>query len=219
MPRNTTATAATTVVQQARIEALQDESGWPRLYTYPVNGETIIGQFRRYITREDATCIDRALYDFLMMVCGFIAEYGLIPPDGGFRIVWAEPAALIEELARGAAATRTGRVQRVYRDGMTDVEVLAAIDELAGEHQATCRAGRAQRALNHDISAAVKLLEPHGFTIVPPGWRLSERDEPATAGQQPPGSLADALMRLAQANGLMLAAPPAVDATGQIRLL
>lgn len=169
--------------------------------------------------REDATCIDRALYDFLMMVCGFIAEYGLIPPDGGFRIVWAEPVALIEELARAAAATRTGRVQRVYRDGMTDVEVLAAIDKLAAEHQAACRAGRAQRVLNHDVSAAVKLLEPHGFTIVPPGWRLSERDEPATAGEQPPGSLADALVRLAQANGLMLAAPPAVDATGQIRLL
>jgi len=74
----------TTPVQQQRVEELQDENGWPRIYTYPVQGKTIVGEFRRYVTREDAACIGRALYDFLMMVCGFIAEYGLVRQTADF---------------------------------------------------------------------------------------------------------------------------------------
>jgi hypothetical protein len=204
--------------QQDRVAELQDENGWPRLYTYPVQGKTIIGQFRRYVTRQDAQCIEPALYDFLMSVCGFIAEYGLVPPDGGFRSKWAEPASLLEELANGGRAQRDyGRVERVYTDGMTDVEVLKEIDELADEHRAACEEGRTQRAFERDISIAVKLLEPYHFTIVPPGWTLTDTPDTSTCDGYPTGSLAHALVQLAAANGLALIAPPSVEANGQTR--
>ncbi len=206
--------------QKARIAELQDENGYPRLYAENVQGKTIIGQFRRYVTREDACCIEKALYDFLMMVCGFIAEHGLVPPDGNFRSKWADPASLIEELANGGRAQRSyGTVAHVYQDGMTDVEVLAAIDKLADEYRQVCRAGRARRAFEQDISAAVRLLDPHGFTVVPPGWTLTKSTEHGVTDQHPDGSLAQALVRLAAANGLSLIAPPAVEHNGQTRLL
>jgi len=212
----------TTAPQQARLEELQDENGWPRIYTYNVQGKTIIGQFRRYVTREDASCIERALYDFLMGVCGFIADYGLVPPDGGFRIKWAEPADLIEELHHGTLDKwRRREAQRVYADGMTDVELLDAIEALADEHHPACALGRADRRFNKEISIIIKLAETHHFTVVPPGWQLAPGDQAPAAGDtgERPGSLADALVRLASGNGLTLIAPPAVDADGQVRLL
>jgi hypothetical protein len=211
-----------TPAQQARLAQLQDENGWPRIYTYNVQGKTIIGQFRRYVTREDSSCIEKALYDFLMGVCGFIAEYGLVPPDGGFRIKWAEPASLIEELRHGALQRwRRREAQRVYADGMTDLEVLDAIEALADEHTERCGEARGRREFDRDISIAIKILEPHRFTIVPPGWQLTPADHAQPAGDtgERPGSLADALIRLAASNGLALHAPPAVEADGQVRLL
>jgi hypothetical protein len=211
-----------TAAQQRRVEELQDENGWPRIYTYPVQGKTIIGQFRRYVTQEDSEQIGHALYDFLKGTCGFIAEHGLIAPDGNFRMKWAEPADLMQELANGISggAARRGRAQIVYADGMTDVEVLAAIDKLADEHRAGCEQGRSRRRFNREISIAISVLEPHGFTIVPPGWRLASNDERAGSGpQERPGSLAAALVHLAARNGLTLIAPPAVEADGQVRLL
>ncbi|MGH2903066.1 MAG: hypothetical protein ACRDK7_05700 [Solirubrobacteraceae bacterium] len=211
-----------TPAQQARLAELQDENGWPRIYTYTVQGKTIIGQFRRYVTREDSSCIEKALYDFLMGVCGFIAEYGLVPPDGGFRTRWAEPASLIEELRHGALqGWRRREAQRVYADGMTDLEVLDAIEALADEHNERCSQARAQREFDRDISVAIKCLEPHRFTIVPPGWQLTPTDRAQPAGDtgERPGSLADALIGLAASNGLTLIAPPAVEADGQVRLL
>lgn len=208
-----------TTPQEERVAELQDEDGRPRLYTYPVQGKTIIGQFRRYVTRQDACCIEKALYDFLMSVCGFIAEYGLAPPDGNFRSKWAEPASLLEELARGGTLTRRGTVQRVYADGMTDVEVLAELDNLAGEHQAACAERRTQRAFERDISLAVRLLEPYHLTIVPPGWTLTTSAQDGTRDEHRTGSLAHALVRLAARNGLALTAPPSVEANGQTRLL
>ena len=209
----------TTHVQRQRVEEIEAKTGGQRLYTYPVQGKTIVGQFRRYVTREDSSCIEHALYDFLMMVCGFIAEYGLIPPDGGFRSKWAEPAALIEELANGGGGTRRGHVERVYCDGMTDVEVLAAIDGLADAHRAAGEQGRSDREFNRDISIAINLLDPHRFMVVPPGWRLVAAEDAPPQPEQPPGSLAERLAELAQANGQNLIAPAAVYADGQVRLL
>jgi hypothetical protein len=211
----------TTSVQRRRVEDLQDENGRPRIYTYPAQGKTIIGQFRRYVTQEDASHIGHALYEFLTGPCGFIAEYGLIPPDGGFRIKWAEPANLMQELANGfgGAAVRRGAAQRVYADGMTDVEVLAAIDKLADDYLAGCEQARARREFDRDISVAVKFLEPHGFTVVPPGWQLADEDPATPETEHPPGSLVDALTRLAARNGMRLIAPPTVEASGQVRLL
>jgi hypothetical protein len=215
-------THKTTIVQNQRVEELQDADGRPRIFTYPVQGKTVVAQFRRYATQEDAEQIGQALYDFLKGTCGFIAEYGLIPPDGGFRITWAEPADLMHELANSISggAARRGRAQIVYADGMTDVEVLAAIDGIADEHRATCEKGRARRAFDREISAAIRCLEPHGFTIVPPGWRLAtDKDVGGGEQQQPPGSLAAALVHLAARNGLTLIAPPTVEPDGQVRLL
>jgi hypothetical protein len=102
---------------------------------------------------------------------------------------------------------------------MTDVEVLAAIDNLADEHRQACRAGHDRRAFQRDISAAVQLLDPHHFTIVPPGWTLTDSPEHGVADQHPDGSLARALVQLAAANGHALIAPPGVDGNGQTRLL
>jgi hypothetical protein len=208
----------TTAVQQARVAELQDENGWPRIFTYPVSGKTITDQFRRYVTRHDPDCIGKALYEFLTMVCGFIAEYGLVPPDGNFRIKWAEPAKLIEELANGGHAARQGSAQRVYADGQTDVEVLAAIDALADEHRDACTARCREREFDRDINVAITLLEPHHFVLVPPGWRLVAADgQPQPA--QPPGSLAEHLVQMAAAHGLALIAPATVEPSGQVRLL
>jgi len=203
---------------QARVQQLEAANAGARIYTYDAQGTTIIGQFRRYVTRQDPSYIGRALYEFLMGVCGFIAEYGLIPPDGGFRSRWAEPASLIEELANAGHLTRRGEARRVYADGMTDVEVLAAIDKLADEHRARCEKGRADRAFNRDVSIAIKLLEPRRFTIVPAGWRLIDQQDQAPHAA-PAGSLAEAIHRLANRNGLALICPPAVEPGGQTRLL
>jgi hypothetical protein len=215
-------TTKTTLVQDRRVEELQDDNGRPRIYTEPLQGKTIVGQFRRYVTQEDAEQIGHALYDFLKGTCGFIAEYGLIPPDGGFRIKWAEPADLMGELANGISggAARRGHAQIVYADGITDVEVLAAVDKIADEQRAACAEGRARRAFDREISVAIRCLEPHGFTIVPPGWRLAtEKDAGGGAQQERPGSLAHALVQLAARNGMTLIAPPAVEPDGQVRLL
>jgi len=213
-------TGRLTDAQTRRVRELQNENGRPRIYTYSVQGKTIVGQFRRYLTRQDAACIEKALYEFLTGPCGFITEYGLVPPDGGFRIKWAEPADLLEELAGGGGLARRGEAQRVYADGMTDVEVLAAIDTLAAEHKQACLEQREQRTIDREISAAIRLLEPHHFTIVPPGWRLTATadDEPPT-DLAPPGSVAYKLMQIAYSNGLTLIAPPPVDPGGQVRLL
>jgi hypothetical protein len=209
-----------TLVQQARLDELQDENGYPRIYTYPVQGKTIVGQFRRYVTREDAEQIGHALYDFLKGVCGFIAEYGLIPPDGNFRIKWAEPADLIAELSNGGRAQRDHhRAERVYSDGMTDVEVLDAIDQLAAEHRLACEAGRQTRRFDRDISVAINLLAPHHFTVVPPGYQLAARDAQHAGMPERPGSLAERLAQMAEANGLTLIAAAPVEPGGQVRLL
>lgn len=211
----------TTPVQQQRVEELQAETGGQRLNTDPVKGNAITDQFRRYVTREDASCIGRPLYEFLMNVCGFIAEYGLVPPDGGFRTKWAEPAKLIDALPGECRlnGTRRGRVQRVYADGQTDVEVLESIFKLAEEHYADCAAALSVREFDRDISIAIKFLEPHRFMVVPPGWRLAPAAEAPPQPDEPRGSLAERLRDLAQRNGLTLIAPPAVDAGGQTRLL
>ena len=209
-----------TPVQQARLDELQDEDGKRHIYTERVQGKTVVGQFRRYVTREDAEQIGHALYEFLMGVCGFIAEYSLIPPDGGFRTKWAEPADLIAELSQGGWAQRDHRwVERVYSDGMTDVEVLDAIDRLAGEHQHACEAGRETRRFNRDISVAISLLAPHHFTVVPPGYQLAAQDSQQSRMQEPKGSLAERLAQMAEANGLTLIAPAPVEPGGQVRLL
>jgi hypothetical protein len=217
-----THTTKTTPAQQERVREVEASNGGARLYTYTTKGKTILDQFRRYLTRQDAGCIGRALYEFLTVACSYIAEMGLVPPDGGFRRVWAEPADFIESLPGETAymPARRGSVGSVYADGMTDVEVLEGIDKLAAEHHAACALGRSDRLFNREISAMIQLAEAHQFTVLPPGWHLADlAEEAAPAHAQPTGSLAEALNRLANRNGLTLVAPPPVDADGQVRLL
>lgn len=216
-----TAEKKTTPVQRKRVEEIQADNGGCRLYTYPVKGKTITDQFRRYVTRQDASYIGQALYEFLMNVCGLIAEYGLVPPDGGFRTKWAEPATLIDTLMseHRLAAARRSHVERVYADGQTDAEVLDSIFNLIQQHYADCAAGRRDREFNRDISIVIKLIEPLRFMVVPPGWRLVPAAEAPAQPDEPPGSLAELLRDLAKRNGLALIAPPAVESDGQVRLL
>ncbi len=217
-----THTTKTTPAQQERVREVEASNGGARIYTYTTKGQTVLDQFRRYLTRQDADCIGRALYEFLTVACSFIAETGLVPPDGSFRLVWAEPADLIDSLPSETAymPARRGSVGRVYADGMTDVEVLEGIDKLAAEHHAACALARSDRRFNREISAMIQLAEAHQFTVLPPGWRvvdLAEEDAPVHA--EPTWSLAEALAKLANRNGLALIAPPPVDADGQVRLL
>jgi hypothetical protein len=214
------ASEAVTVVQQQRLDAIRGEGCERRLYTYAVGGKTIVGQFRRYLQRQDAGCIGNALYEFLTVACSFIAEMGLVPPDGGFRIVWAEPADMIDALSEQTRymPARRGEVSRVYADGMTDVEILQALDELCAAHRRSCALGRQDRKFNHEISALLSLAEAHCFTIVPPGWRLGEPSE--MVDQAPAGSLAAKLSELAARNGqTLIAPPPGPELSGQTRLL
>jgi|HubBroStandDraft_2_1064218.scaffolds.fasta_scaffold322713_2 hypothetical protein len=216
-----TTTERVTAAQQQRLDALRAEGCDRRLYTYNTRGATITGQFRRYLEREDASCVEKALYGFLTVTCSFIAEMALAPPDGNFRSVWAEPADMIDALPGETryVPARRGHVGSVYSDGMTDVEVLHELDRLAAEHREACLLGRQDRRFNREISALVQLADVHQFTIVPPGWRLGKPDE-AGATAEPPGSLAAALVALAQRNGQTLISPlPGPDSTGQTRLL
>ena len=217
-----THTTKTTPAQQERVRVIEASNGGARIYTYTTKGQTVLDQFRRYLTRQDAGCIGRALYEFLTVACSFIAETGLVPPDGSFRLVWAEPADLIDSLPGETSymPARRGIVGRVYADGMTDVEVLKGIDKLAAEHQAACALGRTDRRFNREISAMIQLAEAHHYTVLPPGWRVADlTEEGAPTDAHPAGSLAGALATLADRNGLALIAPPPVDADGQVRLL
>lgn len=214
------ATERVTAVQQRRLDVIREEGCERRLYTYQVQGKTIVGQFRRYLQRQDASCIEKALYEFLTGACSFIAETGLVPPDGGFRIVWAEPADMIEALYEHTRymPARRGEVGRVYADGMTDVEILQALDGLAAEHSQACALGRRDRKTGREISVLLKLAEAHNFTIVPQRWRLGEQDEIVRA--EPPGSLAAALIELARRNShTLISPPPGPEPGGQTRLL
>jgi hypothetical protein len=215
-------TTKTTPAQQRRVQEVRAANGGARVYTYTTKGQTVLDQFRRYVTRQDADCIGRALYEFLTVACNFIAETGLVPPDGSFRLVWAEPADLIDSLPGETAymPARGGRVGSVYADGMTDVEVLEGIDRLAAEHHTVCALARSDRQFDREISAMIQIAEAHQFTVLPPGWKVADlaEEHPATHAE-PTGSLAEALARLANRNGLALIAPPPVDADGQVRLL
>ncbi|HEY3944416.1 MAG TPA: hypothetical protein VGL78_04245 [Solirubrobacteraceae bacterium] len=196
----------TTPAQRQRLDALEQENPQQRFYTETVTGKSIIDQFRRYLVSENADRIRKALYEFLTGVCGFIAEFGLEPPDGGFRIKWAEPADLIEALfpSTGFSPARRGIARRVYRDGQTDVDVLKAVIDLAREHRAVCELGRRQRRYARHFDVMLALARMHGCTILPAGWRV----QPGAPENRPAGgTLATRIVDLAEKNGLALIAP------------
>ena len=160
-----------TDAQQRRIDELATSCA-ERPSAASGSGATIVRQFTRYLERSDASEIKRALYEFLMGTCDFIAHNGLIPPDGGFRYAYAEPIVLIEELYRndrsylerwhGPAQPRC-----VYSDGQTDREVYAQVLALARHHEAVVLQGARERTREGDIALARALAESNGLLLVP----------------------------------------------------
>jgi hypothetical protein len=208
-----------TLAQGKRLEEIRAANHGQRIYLSSTKGKSITDQFRRYLTREDATHIGKALYGFLMGVCGFIAEFGLVPPDGGFRIKWAEPADLIENLRAESrySPARRGAVATVYADGQTDVEVLETLDRLAAEHLAACELGRQHRRFRRDIDQLLRLAETHRFTVLPPDWRIGDPGEQTPDAN--PGTLAERITALARRNGVSVLAPERSGDEPQQRLL
>lgn len=88
-----------TSAQRATLERLERTVGPRRRYTSKHRGSSIVRQFRLYLEREDADQIGQALYEYLTMKIPFIiAHFGLVPPDGGFRTHYAEPAGLLSDI-------------------------------------------------------------------------------------------------------------------------
>lgn len=113
--------------QQARIDALTAD-GAGRIFAERVQGASVISALTRFCRTRDAGQINKALYGFLTGHLSFIAHYGLVPPDGGFRIEYADPDRLCADIL---AAHRPQRTSSVFTDGMTDTEVEEALRALA----------------------------------------------------------------------------------------
>lgn len=106
------------LAQSARIDELS--VGGERIFAEKVQGASVISAMRRYCATRDAGQINKALYSFLTGHLSFIAHFGLVPPDGGFRTEYADPDRLCVDLLN---AHSPHRVSSVFTDGMTDKEV------------------------------------------------------------------------------------------------
>lgn len=113
--------------QSERIDRLSAETGG-RIFAEKVQGASVIAALTRFCHSRDARQINKALYSFLTGHLSFIAHYGLVPPDGGFRIEYADPDRLCADIL---AAFSPHRVSSVFADGMTDKEVEEALRQIA----------------------------------------------------------------------------------------
>jgi len=160
-----------TPAQQAALERLDRTAGPRRRYTSSHSGASIVSQFRRYLEREDANQIGQALYEFLTMkVPSIIAHFGLVAPDGQFRVYYAEPALLLVDIyqQREMLDRRLARQDpdTVYADGQDELAVTRQLLELAEQHlERVLRAAR-ERTRSRDLDRARDLASRHGFELV-----------------------------------------------------
>lgn len=115
--------------QAARIDELTT-AGAGRVFPERVQGASVVAALTRVCRTGDAAQINKALYGFLTGHLSFIAHYGLVPPDGGFRIEYADPRRLCADIL---AAHSPHQVSSVFTDGMTDKEVEAKVRRIATE--------------------------------------------------------------------------------------
>lgn len=158
--------------QRDRLDALAEEHPGVRMFTRKATGAAVIRQLTRYLASEDASKIRTALYDFLTLRCGFIAHFGLLPPDGNFQATYSEPTDLIEEMLGhhmhgGEIWLQRGEPGMVMADGMTDIEVYREVMGLALEARDRARDSAAKRSAARELATAKLLAERHGLLLVP----------------------------------------------------
>jgi RimJ/RimL family protein N-acetyltransferase len=162
----------TTAAQRATLKRLDRTAGQRRRYTSQYRGASIVRQFRLYFQHEDADHIGHALYEFLTLkVPGVEARSGLIPPDGGFRHHYAQPAALLADVMplrhMLEARLEAADPDTVYSDGEDDVSVLRQILAIADDSLERVVRAAVERARESDLATARQLAANHGYSLVP----------------------------------------------------
>jgi hypothetical protein len=150
--------------QRQRMEELnrQDKDAYPSGF----HGKRVITAFERYLTSGRSSHISTALYDYLCMHAGYIAHYNLHT----FRDLYQDPADLLNathEVMRGLAPDAGYGPVKVYRDGMTHLEVWDRLAQLVAEHrEMVFERSRRQRA-EVEVAQARELAARHGLQLTP----------------------------------------------------
>ena len=137
------------------------------VYLENVQGASVVGAFRRYLETGESLKITRPLYDFLTLKCNYIAHFDLV----GFRHVYDDPADLIAGSADGYSLLSSWQApvahsQSVYKDGMTSLDVYAAICALARQHGGLVEARKRFATRERELATARELASRHGFELV-----------------------------------------------------
>jgi hypothetical protein len=150
--------------QRQRMEELnrQDKDAYASNY----HGQRVVAAFERYLSSGRASHITAALYDYLRMHAGYIAHYDLQT----FRHLYQDPADLLNarhETGRGLAPDAGYGPVKVYRDGMTHLEVWDRLAQLVAEHrEMVFERSRRQRA-EVEVAQARELAARHGLQLTP----------------------------------------------------
>lgn len=144
----------------ATAERLVEEGKY--VYLGKGQGKSIVSAFRRYLETGDSAKITKALYDFLMMKCGFIAHYDI----HGFRGVYRDPAALLAVFDRSPWDRPVEHSASVYTDGMFDQEVYRQMVETADERREQVVAASVASREADEVATAEALARKHGFRLV-----------------------------------------------------
>lgn len=219
-----------TVEHSGAAHGYRSRGGHERAWLEDTRGRTVVAQMRRYLQTRDSARIERALYDYLMQRCGFIAHYGLGPADGGpgdggFRYEYREPMTLIEEFAHsrrhwwklGPEITVTELEgcgwflgdTHLYADGLTCTDVTVQVIRLMYEHLDRLVAARDTTDYERDVTTLIALARRHHMTIVPAGFVLTAPTLAPPPSREADNSLVAELRRLAGEHGHDLAEPRA----------
>lgn len=189
-------------VQAARLRELEADSR--RVYAYDFQGRAIVSSFRRYLQTDDPEKISRPLYEFLTSVCGLIARFNL----DGFRASYPHAYLLLAELTdpqEGVMRTPFGgrrHAERVYRDGMTDLEVSRELAALIERHRDDAARVYAEAVAEGAAATAIECAQLLDWVLVPRGFRLVSAE--SSAAPCPAEAPAPALQELAAHRGWRL---------------
>lgn len=150
--------------QRGRIEELnrQGKDAYPGSYY----GQRVVVAFERYLTSGRASHITPALYDYLRMHAGYIAHFDLQT----FRDLYQDPADLLNarhETGRGLTPDAGYGPVKVYRDGMTHLEVWDRLAQLVAEHRDMVLERSRRRHAELEVAQARELAARHGLQLTP----------------------------------------------------
>jgi hypothetical protein len=149
-------------LQRERIDELTRQGS--RAYPSGFNGKSVITAFERYLTSGRASHITKALYDYLCMHAGYIAHYNLHT----FRDLYQDPADLLNathDPMRGLGPEPGRGSVKVYRDGMTNLEVWDRLAELIAKHRDTVFERSRRRSAEVEIAQVHDLAARHGLQL------------------------------------------------------